>query len=735
MLQRVLFRYQYVLFFLLSLAPFFWNIGIGTYPFFGGGDFSTPIDVSYELRKYVFTFEPNISGGYENTAYLSLFFPYYLSIVLCSYLHITPFIGVLLYISLLLFLSMCAMFHYLQFVLSEQFRIKTSALKFWSILGACLYGFSPYPIGLMPPGHFHSLVLFAVFPLILLYYTRFLEEENVSVKILLILFFLFVGCTGGASYSISMIYVLSIIFTAYTFLFAFFKHRRIIHIICRLGLILMLILLANSWWLVPFSVNLNFSLSEFNMNSLNNLVSIATQKATIVNLFLGRGEAQLYLIPSFANYFGWPATLVFFLMILSTGYTLIFKRKYSYVLICFGMLLLGAFITKGPQKPFGEVFQFFYDHIPGFQIFRRPVNKFYWEFLFFFITLSMIGSALFEKRFMRFRYSIRLIGGTVFGGGAVWFVYSFVVASGLVPFQIPRYYYEARDFLMKEHAARVLLLPGVFGGYPYFGSAVHTYYGWDFIHETWKVSVISPDPTSYSPDLPNKKIINTMMNRIRNSQSICDQAKNLGISHIAVRRDLLSGTVEDTPDVLIKSLDQSGDIRSKYVFGENDAGLVIYSMKSACTRDLVFLDIEENKGIFTYKLENPVRIAIRISGIAKPHTITLLQNFSPWWKLYPVPLYNQNGKTNLLEAKPLLDVYHNKSNGYANSWFIDPYYIKKTYNDNYYEILPDGSITLLCILYFQLQTYYYAGISITVFTCVVLLLLLISKGKTKKRNI
>jgi hypothetical protein len=728
-------HYQYVLFFFISLAPLFWNVGMSIYPFLGGGDFSSPIDISFVLRKYIYTFEPNISGGYENTPYLPLFFPYYLSMWLFSLCKVSSLTGVLIYISFLLFISMCSMFQYLRYVLSEKLRIKGSSLQLWSMLGAGLYGFSPYPIGLMPPGHFHSLVLFALFPLILMYYSQFLEKENISIKNLIFLFILFLGCSGGASNSVGIIYILSIILILYSALIQFFEHYGIKKTFIRLGLVLLTMFLSNAWWLFPFVLGLTQTMSIFNGSPLNNLVGIATMKATIVNIFLGRAEAQLHLSPSDIYYFGWPALAVFIIMIMTTGYALIYQRKYFYVPVCFGMLLFGIFITKGPQKPFGEAFQFLYDHVPGFQIFRRPVNKFYWEFLFFFTVLTIMGGALAEKHITRVRLAVRILGILIFGGGVLWLVYSFIVASGLVPFSIPRYYYDARDFLRQKGTTRILLLPGTFGGHPYFNAAVHGYYGWDFIHELVKVSVISPDPTAYSYDLPNKPVINSLMITMRNSDSLCTQVKRLGISHIIVRRDLLKNTVEDDPDTLVALLDKSDSIQSKNIFGDESTGLVVYSVKPDCKTDLVRTDTNETNANFTYHFINPISVSFRISGIKKAQTISLLQNYSSWWKLYPVPVQANLKEVDFIGMKPIADSFHTKSFGYANSWFVDPYYIKTSYGKNYYEISPDGTLSFTGVLYFQLQFYYYVGIAITVVSLIVFSVLFVMITKKNKKTV
>lgn len=184
-------HYQYILFLVLSFAPFFWNVGIRTYTHIGGGDFSSPIDIQSELEKFIYTYDFNYSAGYDNSAVLSTLIPYYVIILFSSYLKFSPLISVLIFISFILFVSLCSMFDFLHWILVKKIQHKASAVKFCSILGAGLYGFSPYPIGLFAPGHFLYLVLYALFPWMLLFFIRILEEQRISGRDIFFLSLLF----------------------------------------------------------------------------------------------------------------------------------------------------------------------------------------------------------------------------------------------------------------------------------------------------------------------------------------------------------------------------------------------------------------------------------------------------------------------------------------------------------------------------------------------------------------
>lgn len=131
-------------------------------------------------------------------------------------------------------------------------------------------------------------------------------------------------------------------------------------------------------------------------------------------------------------------------------------------------------------------------------------------------------------------------------------------------------------------------------------------------------------------------------------------------------------------------------------------------------------------------------------------TISFLENFHLWWKLYLEQYTSldctENGKiynwtlsweSNIwtgryhvtecpsknqfyagwelakLWKKPIFDYTHTIIYDYANQWTIDPEYIKKHYSREYYKENPDGSIDVRMTLYFQPQSYFYLGLIIS----------------------
>ncbi len=85
---------------------------------------------------------------------------------------------------------------------------------------------------------------------------------------------------------------------------------------------------------------------------------------------------QKPLLPYALSYYRFPLIFITFLIPILSFCSLVFKTKRREKIFFSFLALLGIFLAKGANSPFGFVFQFLYDKIPGFSIFREPFAKF-----------------------------------------------------------------------------------------------------------------------------------------------------------------------------------------------------------------------------------------------------------------------------------------------------------------------------------------------------------------------
>src|SRR3990167_6252160 len=91
----------YVIFLLLSLAPFFWRDSLTHFKYIGSGDFVSPINAGTLLYERFFVYNSRLSGGFDSSFLSAHIFPFLFLYVIFEKLSITPYVTTLFLISLI----------------------------------------------------------------------------------------------------------------------------------------------------------------------------------------------------------------------------------------------------------------------------------------------------------------------------------------------------------------------------------------------------------------------------------------------------------------------------------------------------------------------------------------------------------------------------------------------------------------------------------------------------------
>lgn len=146
-------------------------------------------------------------------------------------------------------------------------------------------------------------------------------------------------------------------------------------LIFALGIPLVLVLLLHAFWLLP---------SIFvQQNAIGALGSIYSSKEAVLFFSFAKFENSIALLhPNWPeNVFGKVSFMrpEFLLLPLLAFASLFFISKRSYrerqYILYFALLgLIGAFLAKGANDPFGHVYLYLFDNVPGFVMFRDPTK-------------------------------------------------------------------------------------------------------------------------------------------------------------------------------------------------------------------------------------------------------------------------------------------------------------------------------------------------------------------------
>lgn len=304
------------------------------------------------------------------------------------------------------------------------FLFKNRIVSFFSTL---LFCFNPY-ILIISTGHLTVGMAYTLSPLFLLSFLKLFESTQLKLKYILF--------SALCSFLI-FLYDLRILFINFLILILFllfnFRNKNFfLKNLLKILISIFLFFLLSSYFFIPSIVISPPKLPE-------SYTKTVMTELKIYNAFFGilpqwiKSELYSYLNNS-------PTSILFFLFPLAFLVLLFCKEK---KILLFAIIsLIGIFLVKGTQIPFGEIYYFLFRNVPGFFMFREP-SKF---FLMVFIGMSILWGKFIE--FLSRKYNKKILLTCfflIFMLPVYPFVFNIPERSLLKPVQI------SQDFLKLKH--------------------------------------------------------------------------------------------------------------------------------------------------------------------------------------------------------------------------------------------------------------------------------------------
>ncbi|MFZ5845158.1 MAG: hypothetical protein ACOY0S_01680 [Patescibacteria group bacterium] len=212
---------------------------------------------------------------------------------------------------------------------------------------------------------------------------------------------------------------------------------------CQLSVVVLVSLLLNAFWLLPMV-----------MMRSNPLAGLGSAYTSIDSLkffsFADFSHAVSLLHPNWPeNIFGKTYFLQpeFLLLPIMTFGSLLFLNVR---IIFFALLgLLGAFLAKGVNPPFGEVYGWLFEHFPGFVMFRDP-TKFYLLTTISYSILIPISLTLISERLKSITKYLILVIFLLFWLSTIRQAFSGQLSGTFAKREVPPAYGELKDFLDQQ---------------------------------------------------------------------------------------------------------------------------------------------------------------------------------------------------------------------------------------------------------------------------------------------
>lgn len=415
------------------------------------------------------------------------------------------------------------------------------------------------------------------------------------------------------------------------------------HLFKDLFVALIVFIFVNSYVFITFIYSVSHgSLGKVatSISSHNGIADLGSASLIYISRFFNTSTYNGYKeIKSFIT--GWPFEIWSTLLILISMGGLYLKRNNSTDKLWIVSLIFSVtfiFIAKGPNPPFGAVYQFLMNNIPLLRVFRTSASTVIFALLpfSFLVSLSVlsISKSRVGERIVPFFIALHLIlFSPILGGMRFHNRFAYPEGKGI---NIPNDYYTLSNFL-DDHAieGKTFLFPFPDG----YIAKKWGYFGPDLISWMTKAELI------YRSDLYGISTQNKF--DVGNPNMQYDDTKFKASSRIVVQKDSTSSLDIKIPDDFRKELETDN-----FVIYRNSASTV---PKFAFTINDNLVSPEINKiDVTKYEIK-----PTELNGIFK---IVFFENYNEDWKLYL--LGGDGGRINIGNK-------HYVADGYANGWTVD----------------------------------------------------------------
>lgn len=596
---------------------------------------------------------------------------------------------------------------------------ETTKLRFIATGAAIFYMFNPYNMMIWSPwvGGVFFLSAYASYPLLLALFVRGLRSKRILKSGIFFGLGSLIFISGNVNIPFTIITIFSLLLYFIFHLIFISKNAEERIGALRFAFIAMaMYLLLNLWWIAPIIPNIG-ALTQ-NLSNANQLGWLETfsSHSSILNVL------RLYGYPGWENYFqGRPGfsyvptlmhnpffIVVSFLPPVLFGIALMLKNRWikeigisKFLLFIFLFYLLSIFLSKGVQDPFGGIYLWLFEHMPGFVIFRSVFVKF--GIMIALSSAILFGASLFilyqhieNTRINALRkWHIGKVMIAVFIVLILVFNYPLFTGEVIQLFyhQIPTYYFEAANFINGQTGNFKLLQ--LYGGFTswvvYNWGGGDTYIGIDVDPLLINKPIIHSGDSFLSNYITQQLAANSTI-QIDNLLTL------MNVKYILLHNDINPAFYGFTPSEVFKnSLSFQKNISLEETFGEidlyineqwqdtqvypashiipvNDTSSVVSVEESIkpgwsalffnnqlSTEQLEFITSVQNtleapQGI-TYTEINPTKYIVNVN-VSEPFFLVSSDSYHKDWVAY-------------VDGQQVPDEYHFMANGYANAWYIN----------------------------------------------------------------
>jgi len=672
--MRIVRNYNLLLLFGLILLPFkgwFFNALIT------GGDFwySYPSNYNqYNIIWYAWSYVKGNGLGSNATLYQAINFVFGLPLFIFGYgLHF-PFetISKFVFFYPFLILSIFSSYYLHKKILGST--------KFW-IVTSLIYTTNTYILTVVSGGQIIIGLSYALSPILLYFFISGIsgKKNKISVFSTGALFGLLALLDLRYAYVLLVgVFLYFIIYTGSDFRLKHIKNYAKTFFSNFLSPII-LGLLLNGFWSVPLILNRKNPISELGetYSSVGSVkfLSFATFENSIALLHPNWPENLFGKV-----YFMRPEFLVIpilaFISIFFVNRVKDLEEKRN--VIFFILLgLLGAFLSKGSQEPFGNLYLFLFSHVPGMEMFRDPTKFYTLTAISYSILIPYVFYKVLYKRLKFLTVSFLLVCFFCFWLFLIRQAVFQEIGGTFKSHTIPNEYIELEKTLKEDRAySRVLWMPKIqrFGYY----SDTH--------------------PPISANDFLKRYTYNDLY-KIIHTESTQNLLSESSVGYIIVPYDSMG-------EIFLEDRKYSQKLNKKMV---EEMEKISYLKRNTKFKDLGVFETAAHKNhfwvnskgtIISFTQMSPVEFNLDLKNVKENELLVFSENFDPGWR-------GKIGSKEISSSK-----YHGRLNSF---------------------ILPSGNYQMK--IYYKPQIFVNIGVSVSIITVIFLMIMRFRKSfKLKKKK-
>jgi hypothetical protein len=589
--------------------------------------------------------------------------------------------------------------------------------RFPAFVGSVFYTFSTYFLTLQT-AHLTIALAYAFAPFIVLHIANFFLVKNTTYKRTIITA---IVISLGIIIEPRIFYVLCVIFLPCIFL----MKNKILHIMY----LALLVFLLNAFWMVPFILSgTGDSVAQLVNRPLFGNTERSMQHAltSMQPAWSWYSPKPFDIQPLYPQY--WIFPLIVFLSFRYFSHVDKNAQRLMIWMLC--VCIVGIILSKQSHPPFPYLYQFLFDHVPGFNLFRESSKFFlltnisFLYFIGFFVYIARRQRS-FQDQYMKF-VSIALVVGVF----SVSLISSLPLITGSIGSMFVKrsvssdYDDFARDIIHDSSFFRILGIPQFPRLMTY--STMHPKLNLGHMRKVFEKNniPIPNDDISFVQQLIESTEGRALLNIGSVQYLVIPPLEDHNDDYFFASKD--SGKSGEKRSVMIEILNKNESFKK---VSENDQGLVIYenskslppillcfgehsvenpdfSTESSCDISMQNFDIHEL---------SPWEKKISVHNIEDPFFIVLNEKYDKNW---------------IIKTDDFFSDHHFRFMNYFNGWSMQ---YRSCQNDT---CVQDGHFAPAeIIIKNRTHSYFIAGVFISVLTFLSLILHVIYRGYISKKNI